>query len=189
MKLLRGEYTEAKATSKTIPSFWDFVNIVYGVSSTGKSSLSAFSTLAFVLSEDPTVCNPDGRGLFSDISDFWCREGVWSICFLSRTPTDFTNKVGLNAKPYRLFHDLLKTFYPKSISINATSKCYLEASPSWLLEQNAPRNGGLSPIAPTIAANQRLRLRNIKIRAQHRDYAQACRGPLLEYKYSIISSV
>ena len=69
MKLLRGEYTEAKATSKTIPSFWDIVNIVYGASSAGKSSLSAISTLAFVSSKDSATCNADGRVSFSDITD------------------------------------------------------------------------------------------------------------------------
>lgn len=83
MKLLRGEYTEAKATS----SFWDFVNIVYGVSTTGDTSLSAGSTFALV-SADAAICKPDSRVSFSAISGL-C--GVWRlICFLFTTHTVLT---------------------------------------------------------------------------------------------------
>ena len=59
MKLLRGENIEAKATSKTIPSFWGFLNIVYGVSTTGKSSLSTTSSFLSVSADDPALCKPD----------------------------------------------------------------------------------------------------------------------------------
>ena len=70
MKLLRGEYTDAKATSKTIPSFWGFVNIVYGVPTAGKSSLSAFSF------EDSRVRKPDSRVSFSDMSHVALTDGA-----------------------------------------------------------------------------------------------------------------
>lgn len=56
MKLLSGENTEAKATSKTIPSFSSFVNIIRGISTLAKVLWSSFITSS---SGDPTV---SGRG-------------------------------------------------------------------------------------------------------------------------------
>ncbi len=91
---------EAKATSKMRPSFWDFVNIVYGVSTTGKSSLSAFSNFAFVSSEDSAICKPDSRVSFSDMSDL---SGVGRVIDLFLLQNRENPYLGSNAKPYRLF--------------------------------------------------------------------------------------
>ena len=60
MKLLRGEYTEAKATSKTILSLWGFVNTVYGSSTSGRLSVLAFSIFTFACSEGAAIGKPNG---------------------------------------------------------------------------------------------------------------------------------
>ena len=60
MKLLRGEYTEAKATSKTILSFWGFVNIVYGSSTSARLLVLAFSVFIFARSEGAAIGKPNG---------------------------------------------------------------------------------------------------------------------------------
>ena len=59
MKLLRGEYTEAKATSKMIPSFWGFVNIVYGGSTSARLLVLAFSVPIFACSGGAAIAKPN----------------------------------------------------------------------------------------------------------------------------------
>ncbi len=113
MKLLRGEYTDAKATSKTIPSFWGFVNIVYGVSTTGKLSLS--SDFVFASSEDAAICKPDSRVSFSDMSELF---GVGRVRVIGLCP--FLQSVlypGSNAKPCTPLLQFTKIPLPPRLSL------------------------------------------------------------------------